>query len=66
MVFGMATTAVGNAGKPFFIFFNSANEIIMRILRWFVWLVTFILFHLDNKVFLSVFLNQFFSLFVST
>nr|KAG5701947.1 hypothetical protein BaRGS_034529 [Batillaria attramentaria] len=37
MVFGMATTAVGPLGRPFFIFFNSANEVIMRILRWFVW-----------------------------
>ncbi|KAK7098760.1 excitatory amino acid transporter-like [Littorina saxatilis] len=37
MVFGMATTAVGPAGRPFFAFFNSANEVIMRILRWFVW-----------------------------
>ncbi|XP_041365075.1 excitatory amino acid transporter-like [Gigantopelta aegis] len=37
MVFGIAATAVGDTGKPFIAFFHSATEIIMKILRWFVW-----------------------------
>ncbi|XP_025085147.1 excitatory amino acid transporter-like [Pomacea canaliculata] len=37
LVFGMATASVGTVGRPFFQFFFAANEIILRILRWFVW-----------------------------
>ncbi|XP_071099647.1 excitatory amino acid transporter-like [Haliotis cracherodii] len=37
MIFGMATTALGDVGKPFFIFFHSTSEIIMKILRWLIW-----------------------------
>ncbi|XP_059156429.1 excitatory amino acid transporter 2-like [Physella acuta] len=37
MIFGMASASVGPVAKPFLAFFFSANEIIMKILRWFVW-----------------------------
>ncbi|CAL1529560.1 unnamed protein product, partial [Lymnaea stagnalis] len=41
MIFGMASSSLGTTGKPFLLFFNSANEIIMKILRWFVWTTPF-------------------------
>ncbi|XP_055899749.1 excitatory amino acid transporter 2-like isoform X1 [Biomphalaria glabrata] len=37
LIFGVASSSTGNIGKPFIVFFNSANEIILKILRWFVW-----------------------------
>ncbi|KAK6192172.1 hypothetical protein SNE40_003690 [Patella caerulea] len=37
LFFGIATTAVGELGKPFFLFFHSASEIILKILRTMVW-----------------------------
>ncbi|KAH9518859.1 Excitatory amino acid transporter 2 [Bulinus truncatus] len=38
MIFGMASSSAGSVGKPFISFFFSANEIILKVLRWFVWL----------------------------
>ncbi|XP_035824745.1 excitatory amino acid transporter 2 [Aplysia californica] len=37
LIFGLATSSMGSVGRPFFLFFHSANEIIVRILRWVVW-----------------------------
>ncbi|ESO97439.1 hypothetical protein LOTGIDRAFT_187793 [Lottia gigantea] len=37
LLFGIATTSVGELGRPFFLFFHSASEIILKILRWMVW-----------------------------
>ncbi|KAL5006971.1 hypothetical protein ScPMuIL_015777 [Solemya velum] len=36
-IFGIATSAVKEVGRPFRMFFSSACEIILRILRWLIW-----------------------------
>ncbi|KAL4225725.1 hypothetical protein ACF0H5_016414 [Mactra antiquata] len=36
-LFGVGTASVGQQGKPFLTFFQSASEIILRILQWLVW-----------------------------
>ncbi|XP_074651037.1 excitatory amino acid transporter-like [Tubulanus polymorphus] len=37
LVFGMATRAAGEKGKPFLMFFQSTADIVIKIMRWFLW-----------------------------
>ncbi|XP_064635486.1 excitatory amino acid transporter-like [Lineus longissimus] len=37
LVFGMATRAAGEKGKPFLHFFQSCSDIVIKIMRWFLW-----------------------------
>ncbi|XP_074660429.1 excitatory amino acid transporter-like [Tubulanus polymorphus] len=37
LVFGIATSNSGEVGQPFFMFFNAASELIIKILGWFLW-----------------------------
>ena len=34
---GIATGKLGEAGRPFVVFFKAASDIIIMVLRWFVW-----------------------------
>ncbi|XP_064596701.1 excitatory amino acid transporter 2-like [Liolophura sinensis] len=36
-VLGIATGSIGETGRPFHNFFNSAMEVVLKILRWFLW-----------------------------
>ena len=36
-VLGIATGKLGEAGRPFVLFFKASSDIIIMVLRWFVW-----------------------------